>query len=177
MTRFLFILICLLSVSFTAVGIFTSNAEAAKRCVIVAKQGTREVLINRCAECRRVKIERKRSNGGFSTHRNFTIPKGATTQLPFRGRGYSRIATDQPCTDTGVVGPADQKCIVIQNSTKLGPVLVNTCTDCRMALIEVREPTGQRVNKTYAVAGRSYIPFRTAKALDARILKQAVCKR
>ncbi len=155
-----------------------SNADAAGRCVLLTKKGTRETLTNRCDACREVHVRRERTGGGFPTDRVYSLQSKSSLNLPFRGTGRTRITADASCDGsepTDSLGE-EERCIAIVPNSKAGPVLVNTCEVCRVAVIESRERAGLRRSRTYAVDGRSYIPFTDVNALDARILSQSECK-
>lgn len=152
---------------------------AATRCVLLATDGGREVLVNRCGACREVKVERRRPGEGFPTRRAFIVQQGTEMPLPFRGGGQTRVLSEGVCEGgtTDRPGADERNCVSIVPNTKAGTVLMNQCDECRSALIETRERDGRRLSQTYAVAALSAIPFNKVNALDARILSQSACKR
>jgi len=81
-----------------------AHAIAINKCVSIIRdrQVSRETIVNRCGECRTVKVERQRpgSASGVPSLRTFTLPPGAAQPLPFRGPGSSRISADMACRPT-----------------------------------------------------------------------------
>lgn len=66
---------------------------------IVRSNAGTETLINRCDTCMKIKVERRRSanTGSPPSLRDFTMLKGASQPLPFRGPGGTRIVNEFPC--------------------------------------------------------------------------------
>ena len=74
------------------------------KCVRLGKSGGRETLINRCGDCRTVKLQRRRPGGDFPAVRTIKVPELSRIELSFRGPGRTRIVSDQSCRGGG--GPA-----------------------------------------------------------------------
>lgn len=85
-----------------SVGAFSSaaNAMAINRCMrLLQDSAGRETVVNTCAVCMTVKVERQRPGKtlGTPSMREFNMPSGSSQPLPFRGPGITRIMSEAPC--------------------------------------------------------------------------------
>ncbi len=157
----------------------------AQKCVRLATQAGREILVNACPACRIVHLERKRPGGAFPAQRTYTVPERSRVTLSFRGPGRTRILSDEPCRgaspeDAGEAPPGTErqaKCIHLRH-TKGGPVvLFNGCRACRAVVVERAGPGGARKTQTFAVAGGSSVPLaRPGAPVQARIVAEKPCR-
>ena len=60
------------------------------KCVRLGKSGGRKTLINRCGDCRTVKLQRRRPGGDFPAVRTIKVPELYRIELSFRGPGRTR---------------------------------------------------------------------------------------
>ncbi len=57
-----------------------------------------DVLMNRCAVCMQIKVERRRPTSGTApTMRDYTLPGGARQPMPFKGPGSTRVLSEYAC--------------------------------------------------------------------------------
>ncbi len=155
------------------------------KCVRLATQAGREILVNPCPACRIVHLERKRPGGGFPAQRTYTVPERSRVTLSFRGPGRTRILSDGPCrgaspADAGEEPPGDRgeaKCTQFRRA-KGGPVvLFNRCRACRAVVVERAGPGGVSKRQTFAVAGGSSVPLaRPGAPVQARIVAEKPCR-
>ncbi len=157
----------------------------AQKCVRLATQAGREILVNPCPACRIVHLERKRPGGAFPAQRTYTVPERSRVTLSFRGPGRTRILSDGPCrgaspADAGEEPPGkrgEAKCTQIRRA-KGGPVvLFNRCRACRAVVVERASRGGARKSQTFAVAGGSSVPLaRPGAPVQARIVAEKPCR-
>ncbi|OEJ68096.1 hypothetical protein [Magnetovibrio blakemorei] len=79
-----------------------ANAMAINRCMRVLKDSAgRETVVNTCAPCMTVKVERQRPGQtmGTPSQREFNMPGGSSMPLPFLGPGTTRIMSEAPCPE------------------------------------------------------------------------------
>ncbi len=156
-----------------------------QRCVRLATQAGREILVNACQACRIVHLERKRPGGGFPAQRTYTVPESSRVTLSFRGPGRTRILSEGPCRaaapgETGEQTPGETreaKCIHFRQSMGGPVVLFNSCQACRAVVVERAGPAGARNRQTFAVAGGSSVPLaRPGAPVQARIVTEKPCR-
>lgn len=88
-----------------AVVVFSVSAQYASalpvnKCSrVIRNQVGSETLINRCDKCMKIKVERRRPGniGAAPTMRDYTMPRGSSQPLPFKGPGGTRIISEFPC--------------------------------------------------------------------------------
>lgn len=158
----------------------------AMSCSRLTRQLGREALINNCGECRIVKVQRKRPGSSAPINRTLTLAPRTTTQLSFRGPGRSRIMSDSPCRASaiGKVPPRrgaslasdGKKCIKIAQ-TPAGIGLVNTCTQCRAAVVERVDAKGNRKSQTLVIASTSTMKLPSKGATGMRVQSEKACPR
>lgn len=157
----------------------------AQKCVRLGTQAGREILLNGCAACRIVHLERKRPGGALPSQRTYTVPERSRVTLSFRGPGRTRILTDGPCrsaapADAGEkpAGDGRQATCTQFRRAKGGPlVLFNRCRVCRAVVVERAGPGGARRTQTFAVAGGSSVPVaRPGAPVRARIVAEKPCR-
>lgn len=149
------------------------SVKAAK-CVRLGKSGGRETLINRCGDCRKVKLQRRRPGGNFPTARTITVPELSQIELSFLGPGRTRIVSDQSCRAAADPRDDGQRCTrlkVMKNGTL---ALVNQCAICRIAVVERAQPGGGRKMRTVVLAARAAVPI--AGQGQARVLTEKSCR-
>lgn len=146
------------------------------KCVRLGKSGGRETLTNRCEECRKVKLQRRRPGGNFPTVRDVIVPELARIELSFRGPGRTRITSDQSCRAASAppAGDDGQRCTRIKVMKNGTLTLVNQCAICRVAVVELAQPGGGRKMRTVAVAARAAVPM--GGAGQARVLREKSCR-
>jgi hypothetical protein len=162
---------------------------AALTCTRLVRTLSGDQLVNTCASCRIVKLQRKRPSSAAPINRTYTLAPKTTTDLSFRGPGQTRINSDTPCrpSASGSAPKSDPKkikgdgkrCIVLQRTQKAGITglaLANTCNECRMAVIDRINAKGERRSQSIAIGGRSLLPIDPLGALQAAILDDKPCK-
>lgn len=135
------------------------RAEAAGKCIQIARQGNIETLVNRCGQCQIATLMRMRPGGVIPVTRQFPVLARSTAPLPFKGSGQSRIKSERLCprdrgkAEAAAKQPTSNKCISLEQSGNLGAVLINRCGQCRAAAI-------QRSNDNQATGVRDYIKLK-----------------
>ena len=159
----------------TGNGVLLAAVKTAK-CVRLGKSGGREILTNRCGECRMVKLQRRRPGGNFPTVRTVTVPDLARIELSFRGPGRTRIVSEQSCraADAPPAGDDGQRCIQVKAMRNGTLALINQCAVCRVAVVQLSMRGVGRKMQTMAVAARSAVPV--AGAGQARVLTEKSCR-
>lgn len=79
-----------------------ADAMAINRCLrLLQDSAGRETVLNTCAPCMTVKVERQRPGQAMGTpsQREFNMPGGSSMPLPFRGPGTTRIMSEAPCPE------------------------------------------------------------------------------
>ena len=161
---------------------------AALKCSRLIKTPGGEQLINTCGSCRIVKVQRKRPGADAPINRTYTVPPNTTTNLSFRGPGRSRILSDSPCHSgaangkkTGASPPSyrgGKRCILMQRVEKAGITglaLVNTCNECRTAVVDRINSTGSRRSQNIVLSGKSVISLPAKGATQAGIMSEKSC--
>lgn len=134
----------------------TPDAEAAAKCIQIARQGNIETLVNRCGQCKIATLMRMRPGGAKPVTRQFPVLARSTATLPFKGSGRSRIKSERLCprdrgqAEDAAKQPTSSKCITLEQSGTAGAVLINRCGQCRAAAI-------QRSNDNQATGVRDYM--------------------
>ena len=147
-----------------------------KKCVTLIRDAGRDVLVNRCASCRIVSVQKKRPGKGFPVTRNLTLAKRSKTPLSFRGRGSTRILSDTPCGENTSEKLQGEKCVRFHRFPDGSPALFNQCPACRIAVVEREAENGNRTRTSYSVTNRAYVPLLTQGAKIARIVSDRACK-
>ncbi|MEX2449400.1 MAG: hypothetical protein WD407_00930 [Rhodospirillales bacterium] len=70
------------------------------RCVRARKNRGTFQLINRCAICRSVQIQHTRPDNRPPILRDYYLPPNGKIDLPFKGKGRSRVLNDSACEGT-----------------------------------------------------------------------------
>jgi len=159
------------------------RVPVALKCSRLGTQNGREILINTCASCRIVGIQRKRPGNDAPISRTVTIPSRARVTLSFRGPGQSRITTDIPCkaspgTQAAAPNPAQsdgRRCIQLARSAN-GLALANACGQCRAAVIERLDSRGGKRMQTVVIDAGKAIGLPAKGAAYARILTEKNCR-
>ena len=146
------------------------------KCVRLGKSGGRETLINRCGDCRTVKLQRRRPGGDFPAVRTIKVPELSRIELSFRGPGRTRIVSDQSCRGAEDPLPGDdgQRCTRLKVMKSGGLALVNQCAICRIAVVERAQQGGGRKMRTVAVDAHAAVPI--AGQGQARVLTEKSCR-
>lgn len=150
------------------------------QCLFVDKRSGLETMINRCGQCRMAKVSRKRP-GAMAIYRTVHVPAGQRVQLPFRGRGQTRITEETFCANAKGEDPNQlledrAKCLQLRNMRTAGMVMVNLCDKCRSAVIERIGDNNQNTRQLTVVKGRAYIPLPAQGANSARIISERKCR-
>ncbi len=160
-----------------------SRAEAAERCIVMRPAEGRDVLFNLCDVCRKVKMEHRRPGSSFPANRDYVVPAHGRAQMPLRRGGGSRIQSEEACPGAAAAaGSSSQptsnpaQCIVFQKTPSLGPVAVNTCTECRVAEIERTATDGSLSSLSIMVDQRSYVPIKADGATGVRLIGESACR-
>ena len=154
---------------------------ASIQCLFVNQRGGFETMVNRCGQCRVAKVTRKRP-GSMPIFRTVHVPAGKTVQLPFKGRGQTRIAQETFCANANGDDPNQSlidraKCLKLKNMQTAGMVMVNLCDQCRSAVVERVGNNNQKTHQVAVVKGRAYIPIPAQGANSARILSERKCQK
>lgn len=169
--------------------LLAGEARAVLKCSRLLKTAGGEQLINSCNSCRIVKIQRKRPGAGAPINRTYTVPEKTTTNLSFRGPGRSRIISDTSCHR----GTAEQRgtesnpspervskrCVLMQRTEKAGITglaLANTCTDCRIVVVDRVDSVGSRRSQNIVISGKSIVPLPSKGATKTGIMTEKSCK-
>ena len=146
------------------------------KCVRLGKSGGREILLNRCGDCRTVKLQRRWPGGDFPAARTVTVPELSRIELSFRGPGRTRIVSDQSCraADDTLPGDDGQRCTRLKALRSGILALVNQCAICRIAVVERAQPGGGRKMQTLAVNARAAVPI--SGQGQARVLTEKSCR-
>ncbi len=147
-----------------------------KKCVTLVRQSGRDVLVNRCASCRIVSVQKKRPGEGFPVTRSLTLAKRTKTPLSFRGGGSVRILSDVGCKESTPEKLQGGKCVRFHRFPDGSPALFNECPACRMVVVEREAVNGNRTRTRYSVTNRAYMPLPTHGARIARIVSDRACK-
>ena len=147
-----------------------------KKCVTLMRQAGRDVLVNRCASCRVVSVQKNRPGEGFPVTRTLTLAKRSKTPLSFRGPGNARILSDAACGDSTPEKLQGGKCVRFHRFPDGSPALFNQCPACRIAVVEREAVNGHRTRTSYSVTNRAYVPLLTHGAKAARIVSDKACK-
>ncbi len=153
-----------------------------RRCVNLARDGGRQVLVNSCGACLVVKLQRSRPGGAFPTSRTYPIPPRSRVPLSFRGPGRTRLLSETPCRgapeDAANAGEEQRapECIRLLDLAGAGPSLFNTCRSCRTVVVERLGDGLKQPRQTYSITGKSHVPLPTAGASGARIVSDRPCR-
>jgi len=154
----------------------------ASQCVIMEKRSGRDVLVNRCGECRVVQVKRKRPGSKPASIRDLTLAGKSETPLSFRGPGRTRIASDISCAQDRKSKDAPEKpkvtakqCLRLHFQKGVGMVMVNACDTCRKAVVERIYDRGRRNMVNIAVGANFYVKVPAEGASQARIVNEKSC--
>jgi hypothetical protein len=152
------------------------------KCIRVTKVAGRETLLNRCKECRRVTLNRRRPGGAATADRTFRLIGKSHQTLSFRGPGRTRITSDVPCADVADIDALgrtkkNKKCGAIKDVRGRGPTLLNACMKCRLITLERIYPGSGNTKQPYTIGGKAYIPLPLHGARKARITDDKACPR
>jgi len=81
-----------------------AEAISINRCARMLRDAAgREIILNACESCIKVKVERHRpgQNLGTPNQRDYIIPSGSHQPLSFRGPGLTRIVSEGACPVVG----------------------------------------------------------------------------
>ena len=162
----------------------SSTADSVPRtgghCVDLRKSQGIEYLVNSCGRCQIVEVERNRPGMVKPTQHSYTLPTGSPLQLSFLGPGDTRVRKERSCDKTASqpnIADDGKTCVSLQKNASKGMVLLNSCSVCRLAIVErlgLRDgdPNGHR---PYALTARSIIPIKSQGATGARIVRDGPC--
>ncbi len=157
---------------------WSDSAAAASKCIRAVNQVQGDVLINRCNECRVVKITHKRRGQGFPLTRSYRVPASGKMELSFRGSGKTRVVNDTPCDAEPAATEAPAKnCAKLARRKDGTPALVNGCSVCRGVVLERTGSNGSRRRQVFTMTGRSMLPVATLGAARLAIVSELPCKR
>lgn len=150
------------------------------QCLFVTHRSGFENMVNRCGECRVAHVSRTRP-GSMTITRIVHVPAGKSVQLPFKGRGQTRITSESFCANAKGEDPGQNlqdnaQCLKIKNMQTSGVVIVNLCEKCRTAVIERFDADNTSTQEVMAVKGRAYVPVPAQGAVSARILTEQKCR-
>jgi hypothetical protein len=150
------------------------------QCVRVAKVAGRETLLNRCKQCRRVTLNRRRPGGAATIDRTFRLNAKSHQTLSFRGPGRTRLTSDVPCKDVADIDAMgrsnkSKKCVALKDVRGRGPTLLNACMKCRLITLERIYPGSGNTNQLYTIGGKAYVPAPLHGAKKAKISSDKAC--
>ena len=148
---------------------------ANKKCVRLTSSRNREALVNTCAECRTVKVQRTRRGNGFPSLRTLTVQKRSRFDLNFKGPGRSRVLSDLPCRGETTTA-ANSQCVRLVEPQGRKPVLLNQCNSCRAVGVETKALAGSGARQTYTLKANSYIPTPWLKPKASRVIFDRPCR-
>jgi len=153
------------------------------RCIFLARDRGREVLVNRCGVCITVGLVRERRSGAPQSRR-YNVQKGSTFPLPFKGPGLTRVKSKLPCdgeqgaapnlADDGALEKAPETCVSIKR-TNAGVVLRNECRSCRIAGVERFNSRRQSLGREYVKVDRNDVLVRQRGAAQVGLLGDLEC--
>lgn len=155
----------------------------ADSCVRLVKQAGSEILVNTCDACRTAKVERDRPGTatGVPSMREYLIPGKGHQPLSFRGPGRTRVVASLPCpgkTMSGApadMGPDGKSCVQIGDQPGIGRLLVNACSECRVATVQRIARDGSRKSVRTVLDARSFLPVNTSGATSTSVVQDAPC--
>ncbi len=159
------------------------SVEAGERCIRLARVSGFETLVNMCASCRNVQINRDRTGVSLPTVRSYQLRPGEKRDLKFKGPGRTRILSDEACNLEAGENQADQKkaqdfeqqCVVPVKTAE-GLVLVNSCPTCREIIVQRTYPDGQTNIAPYSFAANEKYILQSNGAIQAQIIGDRPCK-
>lgn len=158
-------------------------SEAGSQCSRIKRVSGFETLVNTCNACMQIQVIRDRAGYGKATLRTFKMVKSGEFPLPFKGKGKTRIVSEEGCGGTTSAEKESQKKVAAQNEkciipvrTNKGVAMANTCGGCRSYIIERLFETGERTHKSYALMGQQSAPLDAEGAVQAEIVHDAACK-
>lgn len=152
--------------------------EVKSRCIVTQRNRSgRDVLVNRCSQCRMVKLQRKTSGGSFPQSRTYRVNGGKQVQLSFRGRGQTRLLSEGPCQSErqAALDPAHRDCAKIAKRKDGTPALVNACPICKGVVVERIAGNGQKQRQVYTMSGQSMIRIPLRGAAIIRVVSELSC--
>lgn len=158
-------------------------SEAGTQCSRIKRVSGFETLINNCNACMTIQVVRDRAGYGKATLRTFKMVSSGEFPLPFKGKGKTRIVSEEACGGATAaernsekeVAEQTEQCI-IPVRTANGVVMANRCGGCRAFVIERLFETGERSHKSYALMGQQSLPLDSEGAVRAEIVHDAGCK-
>lgn len=148
------------------------------RCVATKRnRAGRDVLVNRCNQCRLVKLQRKTRGDAFPKARSYRVAARKEFQLPFRGNGQTRLLSEAPCESEqkAALDHAYRDCAKIAKRRDGTPALVNACPICRGVVVERIAGNGQSQRQVYTMTGQSVIRIPLRGAAILRVVSELSC--
>lgn len=156
-----------------------SEAYLGSACVRLFAEAGGEVLINACADCRRVGVERVRLGAHFPTARTVIVPEHGRIELSFLGPGRTLLTSDEGCRDAGssdaLASRSDgRRCVQFARSEELH-LLVNGCGVCRSVAVQRTESSGHLNRGTFIVGPHAVVPYPADGAVSATLADEMPC--
>jgi len=151
----------------------------AEQCLRILRRTGQESVVNTCASCRQVKVQRDRPGGGFPSYRTYRVPERSHVTLSFRGPGHTRIVADEPCPgaeDTKPAASGEKRCVIPQRLGDGSFRLFNGCEACRAVLVERIDRDGSRHHQLLSIAPKSTVPLDAQGAAQARLVAEKSCQ-
>lgn len=156
-------------------------ASAKERCVFLADQPGGKLLINACNGCRVVTVERRRPSHPAPTYRTYTLPANSKSPLTTRGRDRTRVTREERCESPAQEAQTEAQrlgqCILLSQTRKGEPALLNQCDPCRSAVVELIGADGLRTRKLFNVLGNTFETFDADGAQQARVIGERDCRK
>ena len=150
---------------------------AAKRCLRIRQSGGTSTLVNLCGTCVSAKLEHHRPSGNFPIHRDITVPRRGSAQLPLSFRsGRTRVLEEQRCGGGATIEANAEHCVALQQARDGNRLLVNTCRVCRDVLVERVSSRGDRSMRTYTIDAMTYLPYEATGTDRTRVLLEKPCR-
>ena len=150
---------------------------AAKRCLRIGQSGGTSTLVNLCGTCVSAKLEHHRPSGNFPIHRDITVPRRGSAQLPLSFRsGRTRVLEEQRCGGGATIEANAEHCVALQQARDGNRLLVNTCRACRDVVVERVSSRGDRSMRTYTIDSMTYLPYGAAGTDRTRVLLEKPCR-
>ncbi|MEQ8166694.1 MAG: hypothetical protein RIC93_11535 [Alphaproteobacteria bacterium] len=149
------------------------------RCVRARKNRGTFQLVNRCPICRSVQIQHTRPDNRPPILRDYYMPPNAKIDLPFKGKGRTRVLNDATCEHNDKQAKSAEKtsqaCVRMRPGPR-GLVLVNVCSICKAGIVERLYQDGRREQETLAIAKRAFTQVSPNGATSARLVSETACR-
>jgi hypothetical protein len=148
------------------------------RCISTKRnRAGRDVLVNRCNQCRIIKIQRKTRGSSFPQSRSYRVGARKEVQLSFKGRGQTRLLSEQPCESEqeAALDHAYKDCAKIAKRNDGTPALINACPICRGVVVQRIAANGSSQRQVYTMTGESIIRIPLRGAAVLRVVSELSC--